>query len=44
VEQGLQASGVDMVSGVQAERLAGFAGTAAQLAARLVEEYAMEIR
>lgn len=44
VEQAPQAPGVDMVAGVQAERLAGFAGTAAELAARLAEEYAMDIR
>jgi chemosensory pili system protein ChpB (putative protein-glutamate methylesterase) len=44
VEEVMQASSADMVSGVQAERLAGFSGTPAQLAARLSEEYAMEIR
>jgi two-component system chemotaxis response regulator CheB/chemosensory pili system protein ChpB (putative protein-glutamate methylesterase) len=44
VEEVMQASTTDMVLGVQAERLADFAGTPAQLAARLSEEYSMEIR
>ncbi|MET0331535.1 MAG: chemotaxis protein CheB [Dyella sp.] len=44
VEEVIEAPSSDMVRGVQVERLADFAGTPAQLAARLSEEYSMEIR